>query len=68
MAQELGDKPSDEQLCETLQRLPDEWNEHGVFHFVPRKHEGPIDYKSAEDILQAAIDIAVYKRLSHINS
>lgn len=39
-----------------------------VFQIIPREHEDPIDDKSAEDILRAAIDIAVYKRLSQIDS
>lgn len=68
MAQDLGDRLSDEELCEILQRPPGEWKKHAVFQIIPREHEDPIDDKSAEDILRAAIDIAVYKRLSQIDS
>lgn len=68
MAQDLGDKLSDEELRGVLQRPPGEWKEHAVFQIIPREHEEPIDELSAKDILRAAVDIAVYKRLSQIDS
>jgi benzoyl-CoA reductase/2-hydroxyglutaryl-CoA dehydratase subunit BcrC/BadD/HgdB len=75
MAQDLGDKISDEQLRDIIQRLQSERNEHGniiemnhIFQSLPLENEGSVDNKSAVDIIRAAIDIAVYKRLSHIDS
>lgn len=75
MAQGLGGKLSDEQLRETPQMPASERNENGhitnmdpVFQFVPCDHDRTIDDQSAVDILRAAIDIVVYKRLSHIDS